>query len=170
MPLAMPPSHLGPPNQTEAAAAHGFSSPPQFRPPPIDATRAHSLGSQQSSPLSPTGMFSQPDDMSNSTWQTFKVVLGAKANRRMPASAFLDLTKPSAPCLCPSMQQQAIRYHCNTDYQFQAMYCVELLQVAGHMVRQGLHIDPHPTLPQLWLAPQVSPAGPTPPWLAAVAP
>lgn len=55
MQMGMPHPNMGPPNPLEAAAAHGFSSPPQFRPPPIDAARAHSLGSQQGSPLSPTG-------------------------------------------------------------------------------------------------------------------
>lgn len=55
MPMGMPHPNMGPPNPLEAAAAHGFSSPSQFRPPPIDAARAHSLGSQQGSPLSPTG-------------------------------------------------------------------------------------------------------------------
>ena len=55
VPLAMPSSSYGPPNPMEAAAAHGFSSPSQFRPPPIDATRAHSSTSQQGSPLSPAG-------------------------------------------------------------------------------------------------------------------
>ncbi|KAA6418107.1 MAG: Kif12 type kinesin [Trebouxia sp. A1-2] len=54
LPIGMMPSNLGPPNPSEAAAAHGFSSPPQFRPPLVDATRAHSLGPPQSSPLSPT--------------------------------------------------------------------------------------------------------------------
>ncbi|KAL0045664.1 hypothetical protein WJX82_001027 [Trebouxia sp. C0006] len=54
VPIGMMPSNLGPPNPSEAAAAHGFSSPPQFRPPPVDATRAHSLGAPQNSPLSPT--------------------------------------------------------------------------------------------------------------------
>ena len=57
VPVGMMPSNLGPPNPSEAAAAHGFSSPPQFRPPPGDATRAHSLGPPQNSPLSPTSMF-----------------------------------------------------------------------------------------------------------------
>ncbi|DBA73314.1 TPA: hypothetical protein ACH3X1_011366 [Trebouxia sp. C0004] len=54
VPSGIMPSTLGPPNPLEAAAAHGFSSPPQFRPPPVDPTRAHSLGLPQSSPLSPT--------------------------------------------------------------------------------------------------------------------
>lgn len=60
LPLAMPGAHYGPPNASEAAAAHGFAAVPQPRPLLIDPQRMQSMApaafASHGPPLSPTGV------------------------------------------------------------------------------------------------------------------
>lgn len=112
MQMGMPHPNMGPPNPVEAAAAHGFSSPPPFRPPPIDAARARSLNSPQTSPLSPTGKLSfHPHYLTPEMFASQIILNSIQQPISRPRSVSVWSARPPLPPLQPHLTRCPVKSH-----------------------------------------------------------